>query len=221
MTLLLCGLEGSHMKLKALYLYLPWVARTITSHDLLVKWSCGITWQTKCFKSPLPQCQWPPKLGRRVTYLKELLRIKLHDPLIMWSCGITWQTKNISPLLECLTPTHKITWPLIIWSCEITWQTKVIIFLQSQYAWPPNLVGWGHKMKSSYSWSHMTLLLCGLSRSRDKLKTSTTTMPTSSKVVMVVTYNDELKILKLHDSSIGWSCTLTRQIKFGIYLLLH
>ena len=117
--------------------------------------------------------------------------------------------------------THEISGPLITWSCEIIWQTKVIICLQPQCAWPLNFVGWGLKMKSSHSWSHMTLSSYGLSRSHDKLKTSTTTMPTSSKRGRVVTYSGELQLLKLHDSSVACSYKLTWQIKYDIYLLLH
>ena len=39
------------------------------------------------------------KLGRFVTYYKELPPIKLQDPSVTWSCEVTWQIKNVISLL--------------------------------------------------------------------------------------------------------------------------
>ena len=35
----------------------------IKSHDLIITWSCKITWQTKIIIFPLPRCLWLPNLA--------------------------------------------------------------------------------------------------------------------------------------------------------------
>ena len=71
---------------------------SIKSHDTLSMWSWKITWQTEIM-SPLPKSLWSTIFfGGMVTHLDGLLPIKLRDPLIMRSCKITWLTKAlISP----------------------------------------------------------------------------------------------------------------------------
>ena len=33
------------------------------SYDILIKWSCNISWQTKTTISPLSDCFWPPNVA--------------------------------------------------------------------------------------------------------------------------------------------------------------
>ena len=73
----------------------------IKSHDLLITWSCEITWQTNHFISTttVPKAT---KLFRMVIHLERLWNIKSYKALIMWSCKVTWETKtHISLLQEC------------------------------------------------------------------------------------------------------------------------
>ena len=58
----------------------------------------------------------------------------------------------------------------VTWSCKITWKTKTIITPLPQCLWPWNLAGWWLTIRDSYSWSHVTLWSCVLTRSHDKLK---------------------------------------------------
>ena len=107
------------------------------------------------------------KLGRMVTYLEGVFRIKSHDPLITLSYEIKWQTKTIElgrvalttqlgrvvTYHEVLTPIKSHD-PLSPWSCEITWQTKTIIYTLPQCLRPQNLPGWWFNLSSSYPKSH-------------------------------------------------------------------
>ena len=59
---------------------------------------------------------------------------------------------------------------LITWFCEIPWQTKNVVFPILQCLVSPNLVGWWHKLRSSYPESHLMLWTRGLARLRWKQK---------------------------------------------------
>ena len=61
--------------------------RLIKTQDPLIRRSSEITWKTKTNIFPLPMAT---KLGRLVTYLKRLLRIKFHGSWITWFCESTW-----------------------------------------------------------------------------------------------------------------------------------
>ena len=52
----------------------------IKSHDLLITWSCEITWQTKNISTTAMSLT--TKIGRLVTYLEGPLPIESHDHLI-------------------------------------------------------------------------------------------------------------------------------------------
>ena len=53
----------------------------LKSYDLLITWSCEITWQTKTIISPLPQCG--HQTFYEVTYLQRLLTIKAFNALVL------------------------------------------------------------------------------------------------------------------------------------------
>ena len=72
------------IKLGRMMIYLE-VLLPIKSPDLLVKWSCKITRQTKISTTTMPMAN---KLGRMVVYHKGFSTIETHDPSITWSCGI-------------------------------------------------------------------------------------------------------------------------------------
>ena len=63
--------------------------------------------------------------------------------------------------------------PSITWLWEITWQPKTIA--APQCLWPPNLVNWRLAMRGFHAVCYFTLWWRGLARSRDKLKSFTTT----------------------------------------------
>ena len=126
---------------------------------------------------------------------------KSHDALIIWSCKITGQSKTIiSRLPQLLTtklgrimtylkrlPPGKLHDSLITWSWKVTWQTKTIKSSLPQCLWPGSLTGSWSSLKDYYPYSHMTLKSRGFARSRDKLKTNATIIPTAAKIGTVVT----------------------------------
>ena len=65
--------------------------------------------------------------------------------------------------------------------------------------------------RNVYRYSHMTLYLHVLARSRDNVKNyfSTTTISMGTKLGRVVTYNNEFSFMKLHDPSITWFFDVT------------
>ena len=101
------SLARSSHKLRPLYLHnheayghqswqrcgLPWGVPTHNIYDFLITWLCKITWQNKNVL-PLPQRLWPRHLAvwSMVTYLEQLVPIKLHNHITMWSCKMMWQT---------------------------------------------------------------------------------------------------------------------------------
>ena len=104
------------------------------------------------------------KLGKTVTYLDELLSIKLHDPSITWSCEIAGQPKiiicpmttkhgdSITTISMATKLGRMVTYldyflpiesndHIISWFCEISSQTKNILSVLPQCLWPQNKVG--------------------------------------------------------------------------------
>ena len=94
------------------------------------------------------------KLGRLLTYPKQLSPIKLLDTLAAYFWKITWQSKTIkSPLPLCLWPPnlpgwrrtltgsyHIVTLPIIRGRTWMTWQFENFTFQISQDLWPLKLV---------------------------------------------------------------------------------
>ena len=59
--------HSAHSNLTSQDTNLPWGLLPIKSHNLLLTWSCKITWQTKTFTSPTVLGLWPPKTDRSLT----------------------------------------------------------------------------------------------------------------------------------------------------------
>ena len=125
------------------------------------------------------------KFGRMITCLDWLQPIKTHDPSITWSSKIAWQTKIISAISVFMVTklgkmfiyferllAIKLLDPLVMWSCKITRQTKNISKLP-KCLWLPNVAAWWLTLRSSCSYSQMTLYfyLHSVAGSLDKLKT--------------------------------------------------
>ena len=69
-----------------------WLAlRGLCPSNYMITWSHNITWQTKTITCPQATVLVTTKLGRIVTYFKELQTIKSYNALIMWSCKVLWQ----------------------------------------------------------------------------------------------------------------------------------
>ena len=122
---------------------------------------------------------------------------------IIWSCEITWQTRQLylqyhsiyghHPTVQdsdLVASTHKVNDPLVTWLFKITWQTKTIMALLPHSIWLPNFQVYWLTLSDFYLFIYITRLSRGLARSRKKLKTS---------LGSVVTYNEELPLIKSHD----------------------
>ena len=104
----------------------------------------------------------------------------------------------------------------VTWSCEITWQTKSL-FPLPQYLWLPNMASWWLTLRASHPRSHPTLDHVVLRDHVTNLKhVSTTTIPMATKLGRVVTYNEELALIKLHDPSFTLFWKVTWQINYLI-----
>ena len=150
----------------------------IKSYDTLITWSCEIPFQIKTFISPPTQCLWPPNMVRCWHTFRGLLIINSFNALIMWSCKVTWQ-KHISATrvsmatklgrmityLDRLLPIKGYD-PLITWFCD----KPKLLYLQYHRIYGHQL---GRMMTYLKRLPPIKLLdswLCGLARSRDKLK---------------------------------------------------
>lgn len=98
----------------------------------LVAWSCGITWKTKSFASPPPQCPWPSNLAKWLLTLQapyynitlpfgHVVMRDISTTEIPLATKLGRMVTNIQGLLPKVLP-----FLLVTWSCEITWQTKNI-----------------------------------------------------------------------------------------------
>ena len=132
----------------------------------------------------------PTKLGRVVTNHAWLLPIKSHDPLVKWTCKFRWQTK-------------KIVSPLTEWLCNQTWQNV-------------NLPWWASTHKVTWPFNHVA---CKITWQTKKI-ISTTTILMATKVGRVVTHNEELSLIQLHDLSITWFVRSRDKLNIS-YLHLH
>ena len=150
------------------------------------------------------------KLGWVLTYLEGVSLIKSHDPLITWSCEISWRTKThymstttmsmATKLDRVVTycqagPPTKSEGCLVIRSCEILLQTKTTIAPLPECLWPPNSARWWLTMKGSFLFSHMTLNIWSCEVTR-QINISTTTMSMVIRLAWMVTYNEELPLIK-------------------------
>ena len=73
-------------------------------------------------------------------------------------------------------------------------------------------------LRETHGLCHMTLASHGFARSRDKLKSSTTTVPVATKLGRVG-INEELSSINSHNPLITWSCKVTWNIRY--VLLQH
>ena len=102
--------------------------------------------------------------------------------------------------------------------CKTTIFSGILLSPPPECLWPANLVGWWLTMSRSYPFSHLILWLCGLPRSRDKLKTtiSPLTLSTATTLDRIMTYLERLQAKKSHGPLVIWSCKMTWQIKIII-----
>ena len=110
--------------------------------------------------------------------------------------------KIISPLPQCLwPPIFAVFWLTMKGFCRNMWQTNTIVYPLPQRLWPANFTEWWFTIRSSHPeslWSR------GLARSGDKVSyhkqaISTTTMVITTKLRLVLTYREEILLLKSHD----------------------
>ena len=102
--------------------------------------------------------------------------------------------------------------------CKTTIFSGILLSPPPEFLWPANLAGWWLTMSRSYPFSHLILWLRGLPRSRDKIKTtiSTLTLPMATKLGRIMTYLERLLARKSHVPLVMWSCKMTRQTKIII-----
>ena len=81
----------------------------LKSHELLITWSCKITWQTKINISSLPQCLWSPILSGLWFTLR---RSYLYSHMTLKSRGVARSYDKIkrSPLPQCPWPPNLAEW---------------------------------------------------------------------------------------------------------------
>lgn len=88
-----------------------------------------------------------------------------------FSCFIYCCSFHVWPVLIIASMYVHAMWPKRqhMKCCPST--TENIISHLPEYIWPTNLAGWWLSLRGSYQYSRITLSLCDVARSRDKLKT--------------------------------------------------
>ena len=109
----------------------------------------------------------------------------------------TWKDGYFEGLLHIKSYDHLITY-----FCEIIWETKSILSPLPQSQRPSNLAGGWLTFRDSYPISYDPLLKWSSVHVTKWKHTSTTTIPMSTKLGRVVTYNEELPLIKLYDPCI-------------------
>ena len=165
---------------------------------------------------------------KMVTYLDRNQPVKSHDPLITWSCKIMWQTKTtIFPLsVPMVTKLDKMVTYLDgllpikshLWSWGLKRSHSKLKYISTTKVWAATklgrmityLDGLQPKKPNDPFW-----LLCGLIKSRDKLKAYISTIIASlaTKGGGMVTYLDVLLPITSNNPLITWSFEITWQIK--------
>ena len=114
-----------------------------------------------------------------------------------------------------------VTWYVVCFQTisfrQSKWNLSIYLLKTSpipSFPWPPNLVGWWLNRRCCYRQSHMTLWSRNLTRSHDKLKTtSASECQWTPKLDRMVNYLEGLPHIQLLDSFVTWSCEIPWQTK--------
>ena len=172
------------------------------------------------------------KLGRAVTYRKEIPPKKSRDPLIPWSYEIAWQIKNISPLPQCPWPPNLTGWSrtlrgsyplsqMTLQSCGLVRShDKLRTYLHylnaySHQTWQGVDIKDGDLPWGASSLKAITLEVRDHVRSHDKLKALNLHYHNASGNQLCqggyILLGAPLPLIELHD--IMWSCEVTWHFK--------
>ena len=80
-----------------------------------------------------------------------------------------WPTNYAWCWFTMRAPTHKVT-RRFDHCCCCRWRNKLKPSPLLEWLWPPNLAGWELTLIDSHPQNHLTLWLCDLAKSLDKLK---------------------------------------------------